>query len=390
MGRRIGTTRAPRPARLAVAAAAVTLLSLLVPVLAPPAHAGAARAPGRTVWLCRPGQRLDPCLYSRAATSVSATGATQAAPAAVPTQNAKKFDCFYVYPTVSTEQSLNADLKVQTAEVAAAISQVSRFSQVCNVWAPMYRQATVTALATGHFSDPSVIATAYNSLLAGWRDYLAHDNDGRPIVYIGHSQGSSMLIKLLRSQVDPSASRRAQLVSALILGGNVQVPQGARVGATFLHIPTCSSATQTGCVIAYSTFGSPPPSNALFGRAGQGVSQLSAQTTSTGQQVACVNPVTFSAAPGALLPYFAAGASKPKGVTVSTPWVSYPALYTATCESSRGATWLQVDTASAPGDPRPKVTPTLGPLWGYHVYDVNLALGDLVYDVAAQEAAYHH
>jgi hypothetical protein len=38
------------------------------------------------------------------------------------------------------------------------------------------------------------------------------------------------------------------------------------------------------------------------------------------------------------------------------------------------------------------VTPTLGPTWGLHLNDVNLALGNLVQDVAAQEATYsgHH
>ena len=34
------------------------------------------------------------------------------------------------------------------------------------------------------------------------------------------------------------------------------------------------------------------------------------------------------------------------------------------------------------------VTPTLGPTWGLHLDDVSLALGDLVNDVTAEEAAY--
>ena len=51
-----------------------------------------------------------------------------------------------------------------------------------------------------------------------------------------------------------------------------------------------------------------------------------------------------------------------------------------------GATWLQI-TADA-GDSRPVVTPTLGPTWGLHLDDVNLALGNLVNDVMAEETAY--
>jgi hypothetical protein len=36
------------------------------------------------------------------------------------------------------------------------------------------------------------------------------------------------------------------------------------------------------------------------------------------------------------------------------------------------------------------VTEQLGPNWGYHVDDVNLALGNLVPDVAAAEASWWH
>ena len=367
------------------------ILSLLAVILAPSvvdAPAADASTSAGTVWLCRPGTTPDPCTYNEASTSVSASGATSVSPSPAPSSAAKRFDCFYVYPTVSAETTNNANLVVQRAEIAAAVAQVSRFSQVCNVWAPMYRQATNDALVHGLATNRTVVNVAYSSLLSAWRDYLAHDNDGRPIVFIGHSQGAAMLIKLLRSQVDPSSKLRRQLVSAIILGGNVQVPVGRDVGGSFLHIPACRSASRTGCVIAYSTFPSTPPPLAVFGRPGQGVSLQSGQTARVGQRVLCVNPVTLSSAAGALQPYFLTPTAPPKGVKVTTPWVTYPRLYTATCETAGNATWLQVDAASVPGDPRPTVTESLGPLWGYHVSDVNLALGNLVGDVAAQEASF--
>jgi len=73
---------------------------------------------------------------------------------------------------------------------------------------------------------------------------------------------------------------------------------------------------------------------------------------------------------------------------VATPWVAFPGLYTARCASRGGATWLQVTRTAVPRDPRPLVTASLGPDWGYHLDDVNLALGNLVSDVAQEEAAY--
>jgi hypothetical protein len=383
LGTVLGDLTAPSPRR--AAAAAILAMALLWPTVSS-GGAGGATPPPRTVWLCQPGHTPDPCAFPLAATSVSANGTATPVPA--PAAATSKFDCFYVYPTVSLQTASNANLQVQRAEIVAAVDQAAPFSPVCQVWAPMYRQRTVSSLAKGLGNDPAADEVAYQSLLSGWKDYLAHDNHGRPVIFIGHSQGAAMLVRLLHNVIDPSARLRGLMVSAIILGGNVQVPIGRTVGGSFDHIPTCGSATQTGCVIAYSSFASAPVKGAYFGRPGQGVSLQSGQKATKGQQVACVNPTDFSASPGALQPRFLSATSPVRGVTVPTKWVLFPGLYTATCESARGATWLQVTPTSVPGDPRPLVTYTDGPLWGYHFSDVNLALGNLVADVASEEAHY--
>jgi hypothetical protein len=237
--------------------------------------------------------------------------------------------------------------------------------------------------------DPNANLVAYASLLAGWNNYMAHYNHGRPVIFIGHSQGSAILIRLLEAKIDPSPKLRRQMVSAILLGGNVTVPVGQDVGGSFSHIPTCGSATQTGCVIAYSSFGSTPPQTSLFGRPGVGVSSLSGQAATQNLQVVCVNPADFSDASAPIVPYFRSSVSFTPGVAVQTPWVSYPGLYTGQCQTADGATSLQVVPSGVAGDRRPLVLPSLGPNWGYHVNDVNLTLGNLVSDVAAEEGAYH-
>jgi hypothetical protein len=377
--------------RLAVVGTLAAAACVVTATLLPTAGALAAaqrplRATSHTVWLCRPGHSPDPCAEGRTATSVIAGGATSTFSTAK-TAHAKKFDCFYVYPTVSQESSLNADLSIQSEETDIAQGQASQFSTVCNVWSPMYRQATQAALGDGEAFTPEVIATAYNSVLAAWKDYLSHDNHGHPVVFIGHSQGAAMLINLLRAQVDPSPKLRKRLVSAIILGGNVQVPAGRDVGGSFRHIPTCASSDQSGCVIAYSSFPSEPGSDAVVGRPGQGVSVQSGQTRIAGQQVACVNPVTFSSAVGDLVSMYPTVVHDVRNVT--TPWIAFPDLYSAQCMRNGHASWLQIDRLVAPPrDARPAVTDE-GPMWGYHLDDMNLALGNLVLDVALEEASYH-
>jgi hypothetical protein len=339
-----------------------------------------------TVWLCRPGLAKDPCARNLATTSVPAAGPRNATS---PTPSiSTRFDCFYVYPTASTEQTDNANLEVQPAEVAAAVAQASPFSQVCRVWAPMYRQRTEASLLKGLGNDPAADRVAYKSLLAGWTDYLNHDNDGRPVIFIGHSQGAAMLIRLLSSKVDPNPALRRRVVSAIIAGGNVAVPTGRTVGATFDHLPLCTASGEVGCVIAYSSFPKQPPAQSQFGRPGQGVSLQSGQTATAGVEVACVNPAALGGGAGALDPIFPTSTMAPPPPTVTTRWVAYPDLYTASCQSGDDASWLQVSDIAGPGDTRPVVTETLGPTWGYHLHDINLALGNLVSDVRLQEATY--
>jgi len=359
-------------------------------------HAAPTFAPSRdaagTVWLCRPGLRHDPCAGSLSATTVLASGLRVERPA--PKAGGQGFDCFYVYPTASGEHRLNADLRVQAAETQVAFAQAARFSQVCSVWAPMYRQVTVSGLGAVGQRARHAGQVAFASVLAAWRDFLAHYDDGRPIIFIGHSQGSVMLIRLLSQYVDPDPALRRRMVAAILAGGNVVVPAGKLVGGSFRHLPLCAAARQAGCVIAYSSFPSRPPADSLFGRPGQGVSVMSGQTATAGLQVACVNPADIGGGAADLTPYFPVSAlfpmtaQSPPGPALSTPWVSYPGLYRASCESSGGASWLQVTDSAGAGDHRPVVTEALGPAWGYHLEDVNLALGNLVADVQAEEQAY--
>jgi pimeloyl-ACP methyl ester carboxylesterase len=224
---------------------------------------------------------------------------------------------------------------------------------------------------------------SYTSLLSGFEDYLKNYNDGRPIILIGHSQGASIAIKLIQSYFDANAALRNRLVMAVILGGNVVVPTGKLVGGSFSHIPLCSSLGQPGCVIAYSSFPGEPPAASLFGRPGQGVSLMAGQTATKGLQVACTNPAALSGGgPADLDPVF------PTYGLMATPWAEFPALYSGRCESEGGATWLQVTKITGASDRRPVVTEKAGPDWGYHVDDVNLALGNLLADVAAAEASW--
>ena len=345
-----------------------------------------------TTWLCRPGLADNPCTTDLASTAVARNGATHAEPAS-PASN-PKVDCFYVYPTVSGEPTINANLAIGLQQAEVAIAQASRFSQVCRVYAPVYRQITLSALNHPARITLADALIAYNDVLTAFRDYLAHYNHGRGIVFIGHSQGASILIKLLKEQVDTKPVLRHRLVSALLLGGNVTVRKGRSTGGDFNHIPLCRSSTQTGCVVAYSSFTTKPPANSQFGRttSDAGVSLLAPHHLSAKIAIACVNPAAPAGGqthldpyvPSLFLQFLGAGSA----LQVGTAWVSFPAEYTASCESSGNATWLQVTHTPGSPDQRPLLGELVDPTLGLHILDVNIALGNLVKLVRAEAGAY--
>jgi hypothetical protein len=287
-------------------------------------------------------------------------------------------DCFYVYPTVSEEHRGNADLVVNPPERETAITQAARFSHVCRVYAPLYRQTT--AYSYQYHGDRKL---AYADVLAAWRDYLAHYNDGRGVVLIGHSQGSFMLEQLIREQIDDSPSALKRLVSAILLGGDVVVTDGSTTGGSFRHIPACSSATETGCVVAYSSWSRTPPPDA----------SLQYVSPGTKQHVLCVNPAApGSTAPTPITPIFAGINPQlivPYGSRyVAYHWVEFPGLYTARCVRVGSRAWLLVSRLNTHGDIRPMVQEALGPTDGLHAADVNIALANLVALVASQARAW--
>lgn len=213
-------------------------------------------------------------------------------------------------------------------------------------------------------------------------------------MFIGHSQGAAILIKLLKDQVDNDPSLRRRVVSAILLGGNVTAAKGRAVGGDFEHLPLCRARTQTGCVVAYSSFTSKPPQNSQFGRttSDAGVALLAPHQLRPNVAIACVNPGALSGGPALLDPYvpsiFLQFLGPGVGPQVSTPWVSFPGEYTGTCETSGNATWLQVRHTPGGRDQRPLLADLGDPGFGLHVLDVNIALGNLVALVRDEAAAY--
>jgi hypothetical protein len=331
-------------------------------------------------WLCR-GDADDACDHNLDATVVRADGSLSVE-RWTPAANAP-VDCFYVYPTVSLDLALNSDATPDAyQEIAAVRLQAARLGSRCRVFAPVYRQGTLLAglvqyLQTPHAPypfAPDVTAMAYADVVAAFRHYLAADNGGRGFVLIGHSQGAGLLAWLLQNEIQPDPALRSRFVSAYLLGLPATTPPHL-TGA-----PPCTAPTQTGCVIAFSSFraaGVPPWPGSIFAQPGPG---------------ACTNPAALGGGRATLRPYFYTYGrvwTLPAG-RIRTPFVTLPNFVQGECVTTRqGLSYLAITVNGNIYDPRTDNIPgDVDFEWGLHLDDAQLVMGDLVDLLGRQSRAY--
>ena len=223
-----------------------------------------AGASAKVLWLCKPGQRANPCEPSLA-TSLFTPSGKRLGVRHPRRPSRPRADCFY---------------------------QAARYSQDCRV-APVYRQITVQGLGQPQTVTPAMRESAYGDVVQPWRTYLRRFNHGRGVVLISHSQGTFVLRRLIREEIDPRPAARRRLVSAVLLGGNVTVREGGDRGGDFKKLRACRRARQVGCIIAFSTFNAPVPQGSRFGR-----------TTEPGREVLCTNPAALGGGSGRITPVY--------------------------------------------------------------------------------------
>jgi hypothetical protein len=370
----------PQPAPASVRSHAAAVLS---PTADPYATYASAVYQGANHWVCSPLLTTDPC-RNLTATTLNSAGKSQQSLLSATGQ--PSIDCFYVYPTVSNESGINADLTADGSVRGIIRSQAGPYSSVCRVFAPVYRQLTLAAIDgtsvadtnTAKYIDQHSADIAYADVLDAWRSYIAGDNHGRGVVLIGDSQGSMMLKRLLHDEIEPRAALRQRVVSSILLGGAVLVPDNADTGGDLASTPPCRSANQIGCVIAYSAWpaDTPPTADALFGRA-----------AAPGQHLMCVNPAALSGGTGSADVIAPAGQVSHQ---FTTSFVTMPDALTVSCQQAGRYGYLAVSRAAA-GDKRP-LNQLLNSGFkrddGLHGIDPMLTAGDLIRIVAAQAVAF--
>ncbi len=344
-------------------------------------------------WLCLPGKAESLCDTDLDVTLIKADGTAEVQPFEAATD--PEFDCFYVYPTVSSDETLSSDFVVDEAERAVIDNQAARYGQYCDVYAPMYRQVTLAGLlgttSDAATADPAAARElAASDVLDAWKRYMSEFNDGRGVVLVGHSQGTGVLSGLIADEIESNPAMLGRIVSAHLIGGDVAVPKGEIVGGRFAEMPLCTSEDESGCVVTYVSFRetAPPPEGSFFGDVGE-----------EGHVSGCVNPAGIGEGPVPLHSAMALSANPPFSPdavaadpaladSVTTPWVNFEGMLTGECVAKNGYDYLEIVIDADPSDPRADdIGGDLSPPWGLHLVDVNMAAQDLV-DLASVQ--YEH
>lgn len=136
-------------------------------------------------------------------------------------------DIFYVYPTVATVSFADNDSSwyddITRADVREQSSHNQRFNKMLfteyNFYAPYYRQLIFEA-----YRQPDSCVSVWSEVpmadvAAAFQYYMEHYNQGRPFFLMGHSQGSRMLVELLK--LGMTDAQRKLMVAAYCSGWKI-------------------------------------------------------------------------------------------------------------------------------------------------------------------------
>lgn len=197
----------------------------------------------------------------------------------LPANASQPVDVFFLYPTTYLpDPDINGPVyspswnqTIEQAKADASISaQVASKASVfheagTNLYVPYFRQAAginvLEALlwktkAANSAAATQALEVAYRDVEEAFDYFLVHynrdvNNDPRPFILAGHSQGSNLLLMLLQRRFSDAALRE-KLVAAYVIGWSITADDISNYPA-LSQLGICSSREQTGCIITYNT-----------------------------------------------------------------------------------------------------------------------------------------
>lgn len=159
-------------------------------------------------------------------------------------------DVFFVHPTsYASQRKWNLDLDNKRihrrTDIGTILHQASVFNGSCKIYAPRYRQATLSSYFVKTAKRDEAFEMAYKDVEAAFEYYLEHHNNGRPFILAGHSQGTHHLISLIHNKIDGKLLAN-RMVTAYLIGMPVYE-------SYFKYMKPCRNEHSTGCYVSWSS-----------------------------------------------------------------------------------------------------------------------------------------
>lgn len=165
-------------------------------------------------------------------------------------------DVFFIHPTGflsagSWTSPMDETSGTEENTTWMMANQASAFNGCCNIYAPRYREANIFSYFGPLDERENVLGFAYEDVKRAFEYYLQHENQGKPFIIAGHSQGSHHGQRLIKEEIDNS-DLQERLVAAYLIG-SIVIPVPPSLFDSLNHITPCQSAEDLRCVVAWDT-----------------------------------------------------------------------------------------------------------------------------------------
>jgi Protein of unknown function (DUF3089) len=186
-------------------------------------------------------------------------------------------DVFFIHPTIylaKKEKNWNAAMEDaalnKQVDESTILFQASAFNGVGKIYAPRYRQAHYRCFFDQDTSSSrQALDLAYSDVKAAFEYFLKNQNQNRPFIIAGHSQGTLHARRLLKEFIDGKPLKN-RLVAAYLIGWPIRKD-------AFKTIPVCETPEMTGCFCSYRSY--------LHG--------YTPENVALGDEIAITNPLTW-------------------------------------------------------------------------------------------------
>lgn len=171
----------------------------------------------------------------------------------------KKADIFYIYPTLDSTPKKNEDdvalyTDINKKEERLMAKKNQTYNKIVyagddfNFFAPFYRQMTTKVFAMSNKERDKKAKISISDVINAFQYYMKNLNGGRPFILLGHSQGSQMLLQLIKRGV--TDSQFSQMIAAYLMGYEITQTE-------LDHFPNrlipAKCRTDIGTIISYNS-----------------------------------------------------------------------------------------------------------------------------------------